>query len=273
MRRVLHNFGHLVKSMIVRDRAICEMEFDIVSKYCAGTLEKLYLGINFPFNVDSMKPVFASLKELQIPWEYFDGMIKECGILKVLKTSFDHKSGFEQNIPTLEELSICDMDEAGEDDQTIKNLLQLNPQIKKLSMLFCNVNEMFCSIAPKMEKLEELRMDMVRYDPDNYENIIDLGKLKTLKVLELREIAEEFHPIIIEAMQNVPVERFKWHGCLTNLEFINNMQNLKTLKSVALTFTSKIVGKLHFKIKEKLPFFGRIRVGIRRKGRIFHATI
>lgn len=260
LRQVICNFGHLIKSMILRDRGnIFDIQIEAVSKYCAGTLEDLNLfGINSPFDGDLVKPLFASLKVLRIPWKYFDGMIKECADLKVLTIMLDDSRatgyGYEQNIPNLEELSVVDFKGRNFFNyETVKTLLQLNPNIKKLTLCGSpSYTKTLCLIAAKMEQLEELKLRYKRRD--NYDNISELGNLKSLKVLELQQFTKEcVLAAIIESMQHISLEHLKLIGCTSNLKFMESILKLKTLKSLALTEISSPIGGFHIKIGEQLP--------------------
>ncbi|KAG4077186.1 hypothetical protein HA402_016173 [Bradysia odoriphaga] len=259
MRKVLLNFGHLIKSMCLRDRGlIYVVEMDIVSKYCAGTLEELnVLGLNAPFCDDLVKPLFESLKVLEIYGEYFYEAIKACKCLNVLRIVVHENCGFDEmnkNIPTLKELHISCSEKTPAQNQYIKLLLQSNSQIKKLSLNDCNVNETLCIVAPEMLHLEELRISRrfrIAYR-GNLDNIIELGKLSSLKRLEFNCIHGDAVRAIVEAMQNVPLEHFKWARCPSNLEFMESILKLKTLKSLALTGIISPIGKFQ-KLAAQLP--------------------
>lgn len=68
MRRVLCNFGHLIKLLKLKDfdrvgvfsgPRFYPIEMDIISKYCAGTLKELKLKIFRSLSCDSAKPLYC----------------------------------------------------------------------------------------------------------------------------------------------------------------------------------------------------------------------
>lgn len=133
LRRAICQFGHLVKSLTLRDRGrMYDVQIEAVAKYCAGTLEELELGINDPIDyelTDLVKPLFRTLKVLLIDWNYFGVFIEECLNLKTLKIYDFDGSGLTraQNIPNLEELVL--ENDPGNIQFAIE-LLQCNPQVK-----------------------------------------------------------------------------------------------------------------------------------------------
>lgn len=178
------------------------------------------------------------------------GLFNECGELKMLKITRSHSTefiaDFAQKYPDLEELY---NDDVSINIRTMFALLQFNSQIKKLDMFYPNVDETICAVASKMDKLEEL---ILRCKLNSYDNISELGKLKSLKVLELHDTAYEL-VAAIEALQNVPLERLKWIDCPSNLEFMNSILKLKTLKSLALRIISSPFDSFLIKLGEQLP--------------------
>lgn len=265
MRRVLCNFGHLIQSLQLtggREREFYPIEMDVISKHCAGTLKEFTLKRFDSLDCGLAKPLFALLNILKIKCRDFegdaDGLFKGCVNLKILEITnepfTEFFSGFVQKFPKLEDLSIHTFPSNFE---AITNLLQLNPQIKKLQIFDHNANRSICPLASKMENLEQLSL---RCGLDTYDNIDELGKLKSLKVLELHCLAFEFIPAI-EAMQNIALERLTWFDCPTNIEFMNSILKLKTLKYLTLRTISRPFDNFLTKLAEELPLLTELELG------------
>lgn len=242
MRRVLCNFGHLIKSLRLKD-SYCSgpIEMNVISKYCAGTLLKLTLKLVLDLDCDSAMPLFESLIVLKIDcYGCFNGnaiaLFKECKKLRIFKIvevpSTEVVSEIVQHYPNLKELYIHDIKL---NLRTMFAILKLNPQIKKLDTFNDKATKAICLIANKLEKLEELilRYELNEFD-SSYAYLHEIGKLKSLKVLELQRMKDKFVPAI-DALKNVPLERLKWFNCPSNLQFIDNILKLKTLKSLTLS--------------------------------------
>lgn len=256
-RRVLRKFGRLLKVMTLKDRGlIFDVEIDLVSKYCAGTLEKLSLQINAPIDpnlIDLVRPLFASLKALFIEGDYINEFINDCAELKVLKTVFNKPSEFIRNMPNLVELVIM----SDSNVQTVTTLLQLNTQLKKLTMYDSNANKSVCAVAAQMQELEEL---ILKYKLNDYDNIGELGKMKSLKVLEVHKADLSFDDAI-EAMENIPLERLKLFGCSGIRMMMDSILKLSTLKCLSLTSIISPVDNWLLQLAEKLPLLEKLELG------------
>lgn len=200
-RRVLCNFGDLIKSLSLRDRGLrYDVDLEAVSKYCAGTVQELELGINAPIDrksEDLVKPLFSSVKKLKTcSWEYFGRCIEACTDLKILYLYADEDNSdltHAQNIPNLEELELI---------IPISNvklgttLFRLNPQIKKLRMEL--MERWYGCVVGKLTLQRRLNACFQ-----------ELGKLKSLKVLELDDLNRHEHNIYVPSMENISLEHLK----------------------------------------------------------------
>lgn len=252
MRRVLCKFGRLIKSMSLKDRGfIYEVEIESVSRFCAGTLQKLHLAINAPIDpnlIDLVQPLFASLKALFIMGDCINEFINDCAELKVLKTNFDNHSTFIRNLPNLVELHIV----SDSNVQTVTTLLQLNTQLKKLIMYDSNANKSICAVASQMEELEEL---ILQRKLNDYDNIGELGKIRSLKVLEVHGT------FAMDAMENIPLERLKLLDC-SGIEFVmDSILKLSALKCLSLATIFLPFDNWLLKLAEKLPLLEELELG------------
>lgn len=247
MRRVLCNFGHLIQSLKIKDFdpagvfigiRFYPIEMDAISKYCAGTLEELNLNIFVKFDCDLAKPTLTSLKSLTIYCSgFFEGdaigLFSGCNELKTLRLrriSCPYMPSMAcvvaQRYPKLEQLHI---DDYLLNAETFYALLKSNLQLKKLNIFVQTASKSICAVAIELENLEELVLNGVESD---YDNVSAFGNLKSLKVLELHNIDDGFVPAL-NAMGDVPLERFRWFDCPSNVEFTKSIKKMKTQKFIA----------------------------------------
>lgn len=276
MRRVLCNFGHLIQSLKIKDFdpagvfigiRFYPIEMDAISKYCAGTLEELNLNIFVKFDCDLAKPTLSSLKSLTIYCSgFFEGdaigLFSGCNELKTLRLRRipcpympSMACVVAQRYPKLEQLHI---DDYLLNAETLYALLKSNLQLKKLNIFVQTASKSICAVAIELENLEELVLNGVESD---YDNVSAFGNLKSLKVLELHDIDDGFVPAL-NAMGDVPLERFRWFDCPSNVEFTKSIKKMKTLKSLSLaTISSPSFEEFLVKLGDELPLLKELELG------------
>lgn len=243
MRHILCVFGHLMKSLDVRDFSpvgvftgprMYPIEMDVISRYCSETLVELNLNIFLGLNIDGAMPLFSKLKTLRVSGggtlsgNELASSFSDCRELKTLVAFGAAGTETLQHYPNLEHLKVGHRFIAYNMNNTA-HLLRLNPHIKTLYLEHANVSTTVCAVAEKMVNLEEL---ILKYPHRDISNINELSQLKSLKVLELHSVPDQFS---IEMMEDIPLERLKWFDCPTKLEFIDHITKLKTLKHLTLT--------------------------------------
>ncbi|XP_055322566.1 uncharacterized protein LOC129578285 [Sitodiplosis mosellana] len=276
LRRALYKFGHLITDFSCISRYDYN-HFDAVIKFCSNNLEKLSL-YNAEITSEGLETLMPRLKYLKLYECRFDyhlyshdlsGVFSNCPELEVLIFDMLDEDGDEKctflkrHFPKLKQLEF-ECVKVNPDD--LREILGLNPQLKRLHTMTFTNDEFIDAIAEYTKDLEVLEISggrgYVKQRDQSAEGLLRLGALKKLKKLFLNissykkyrvhRLANEF------SKKNIPIETLELTACsIISKDFIS-LTNLKTLQRVYLAKVERATDADLITLATELPLLSNL---------------
>lgn len=256
-RGILRNFGAFIHYLTV-DTYYCVEEFreilELIIRNNGPPLKSLNLsGVDFEGNIcRKLQPLLSQLQVLRLSGCTFETksvgteIISFCSKLRKLIATGPSASVFGfilegRAIPTLESIRI---EYIG--NRSIADFLELNPQLKKISLLSCPrvTDDMIPSIVQYNPRIEKFELHSSLLTRDFIENTKRLARLPALKCLKINCGGKSFAPAIEELVAaHIPLERLILGQCILDTQFADAIVELKQLKILKIALCDRNMKK------------------------------
>lgn len=270
-------FGHCRKSKKQKKAKLQKRLIRFAVQYCVGESIALHLSC---FDLTDalaflLKPMLGRVHELSVTnCQFGKVFVTKLPLWSPKLRELDYSGkvplndegefdGIHQKFPKLEYIHFSDSDVVKNSD--IVKFLELNPQVKKLDVDYCDSidDNIFQSIVKSPCRIERLRF--VADNPSNRDNIKYLGQLRELKSLMLSVkddrgyVPQAVHEI---ASANIALETLIVSEFDMSEQFIEGLLDLRKIKTLHLTDVNNMATAHLMEIGKSLKDLSKLWVSV-----------